>query len=198
MTQKLLEAKHWQLFFLTFGIPMIVQILMMGFLFINAKSSENLDPSFIFGFMQYFPILMILFMGVLLGWFWSVVTGLQKVIPLEARMNLKRFKILFFIPVIYIFFILVFIGLFINSFTSAENLENINLFAGILAIIFPLHLFSMFCMFHSLYFVAKTFKTAALQREVNFSEFALEFFLMWFYPIGIWIIQPKINEMIES
>jgi len=23
------------------------------------------------------------------------------------------------------------------------------------------------------------------------------FFLIWFYPIGIWIIQPKINKMME-
>lgn len=70
---------------------------------------------------------------------------------------------------------------------------------GILfAIIVPLHLFSMFCIFYSLYFVAKTFKTVELQREVSFSDFVGEFFLIWFYPIGIWFIQPKINKMIEK
>ena len=47
-----------------------------------------------------------------------------------------------------------------------------------------------------MYFVAKTFKTAELQRKVSFSDFAGDFFLVWFLPIGIWIIQPKINRMV--
>jgi hypothetical protein len=68
---------------------------------------------------------------------------------------------------------------------------------GLMIIVFPLHLFSMFCIFYCLYFVAKTFKTVELQREVQFSDFAGEFFLIWFFPVGIWVIQPKINKMIE-
>jgi hypothetical protein len=32
---------------------------------------------------------------------------------------------------------------------------------------------------------------------VKFRDFAGEFFLVWFYPVGVWIIQPKINKMIE-
>ena len=74
--------------------------------------------------------------------------------------------------------------------------SNFIAIAGIFAIIVPVHLFAMFCIFYSLYFVAKTFKTVELQRTVTFSDFAGEFFLLWFYPIGIWIIQPKINRMI--
>ena len=70
--------------------------------------------------------------------------------------------------------------------------------AGLVGIILPLHLLSMFGMFYSLYFVAKTFKTVELQKEVNFGEFAGEFFMLWFYFIGIWIIQPKINKMSEN
>jgi hypothetical protein len=46
--------------------------------------------------------------------------------------------------------------------------------------------------------VAKTIKTVELQREVNFSEFIGEFFMIWFYFIGIWILQPKINRMVKQ
>ncbi len=76
--------------------------------------------------------------------------------------------------------------------------ESLGFIAGAMAIIVPMHLFSMFCIFYSLYFVAKTFKTVELQRETAFSDFAGEFFLIWFYPIGIWIIQPKINKIVET
>jgi hypothetical protein len=47
-------------------------------------------------------------------------------------------------------------------------------------------------------YVAKTIKTAELKRKVGLSEFSGEFFLLWFYFIGIWIIQPKINKLVEE
>lgn len=46
------------------------------------------------------------------------------------------------------------------------------LIGGMVEIIVPLHLFSMFYIFSCLYFFAKTFKTVELQREVSFYDFA--------------------------
>ena len=43
-----------------------------------------------------------------------------------------------------------------------------------------------------------TMDSVELQREVSFSDFAGEFFMIWFFPIGIWIVQPKVNKMIED
>tara|TARA_B110000046_G_C13016331_1_gene408942 strand:+ start:1352 stop:1558 length:207 start_codon:yes stop_codon:yes gene_type:complete len=67
-----------------------------------------------------------------------------------------------------------------------------------MGIIFPLHLLSMFGIFHSLWFNAKVIKSIELHRTGTFGEFAGEFFLIWFFPIGIWFIQPKINKMMEE
>jgi len=53
----------------------------------------------------------------------------------------------------------------------------------------------MFRIFYSMYFVAKTIKTAELQRKVGFGDFVGEFFLLWFYFIGVWIVQPKVNKL---
>lgn len=189
MTEKFLKAKHWQLFLLMFGIPMIFQFVIMGIIFANVGSGNNPDPSIMFNYMKFFPIMMILFMGVFFGWFWSVAIGLQSKIPEGVKMKVKKFKIFFFTPLIYILF---FLGFFMTTMTGGGPNP------AIFAVIVPLHLFSMFCMFYILYFVAKTFKTVELQREVSFSDFAGEFFMIWFYPIGVWIIQPKINKMIEE
>ena len=189
MTKTLLKAKHWQLFLLTFGIPMIFQFVMMGTMFAGVASGNNDDVAFIFNYIRFLPIVMILFMGVFFGWFWSVAIGLQSKIPDSAKMKVKRFKLFFFIPLIYILF---FFGFFITSIGEGEPNP------AIFAVIVPLHLFSMFCIFHTLHFVAKTLKTVELQREVSFSDFAGEFFMIWFYPIGVWIIQPKINKMVEQ
>ena len=198
MTKKFLKAKHWQLFLLTFGIPMIFQFVIIGTMFSNVGNANNTDPTFMFSYMKFFPIIMIIFMGVFFGWFWSVAVGLQSKVPEDVKMKVKKFKIFFFIPIAYMLFITLFMGIQMNGLMTNGTEPSVGLIGGLVAVIVPLHLFSMFCIFYSLYFVAKTFKTVELQREVNFSDFAGEFFMIWFYPIGIWIVQPKINKMIEK
>ncbi|MCG8575384.1 MAG: hypothetical protein MI810_10900 [Flavobacteriales bacterium] len=198
MTEKFLKAKHWQLFLLTFGIPMIFQFVMMGNIFTNVGSGNNPNPTFMFNYMKFFPIMMIIFMGIFFGWFWSVAVGLQIKVPEGVKMKVKKFKVFFFIPMTYMLFIVLFIVFQMNGIMTEGTEPSGGLIGGLVAIILPLHLFSMFCIFYSLYFVAKTFKTVELQREVKFSDFAGEFFMIWFYPIGIWIVQPKINKMIEN
>jgi hypothetical protein len=68
---------------------------------------------------------------------------------------------------------------------------------GVTALILT-HLFSMFCIFHSIYCVAKTVKAAEWGRDVTFNDFIGEFFLCWFFMIGVWILQPKINKIIRG
>lgn len=189
MIQKFLRAKHWQLFLLTFGIPLIFQIVIMGSMLISILSESMPSTSVLISFITAFPLMMILFAGVLFGWFWSVVIGLQSKLPEGITMNITIFKTLLFIPLVYI---LLFSTFFFISIPAIE--ANPMVFIAI----FPLHLFSMFCMFYTLYFVAKTIKTVELQREVTFSDFAGEFFMIWFYPFGIWVLQPKINKMVEE
>lgn len=198
MIGKFLKAKHWQLFLLTFGIPMIFQFVMIGSMISNIGNESNPDPTLMFNYMKFFPIMMIIFMGVFFGWFWAVAIGLQKKVPENIKMKVKKFKIFFFIPMAYILFISIFMGGAMNGLMESGTPPSNGVIGGLVGIIFPLHLFSMFCIFYSLYFVAKTYKTVELQKEVKFSDFAGEFFLIWFYPVGIWIVQPKINKMIEE
>lgn len=91
-----------------------------------------------------------------------------------------------------------FIGFTLDGLVESEQEPSGGLIAGLVGVIVPLHLFSMFCIFYCLYFVSKTIKTVELQREVSFSDFAGEFFMIWLFPIGVWIVQPKINRMMEN
>ena len=50
-------------------------------------------------------------------------------------------------------------------------------------------------MFYNLYFVSKSLLIAETGKSATFSEYAGEFFLLWFYPIGVWLIQPRINRL---
>lgn len=188
MIDKFLKAKHWQLFLLTFCLPLIVQLITIISMVILSNSDGSSDTPFIINYIQFIPITMLVSMGVFFGWFWSVVIGLLHKVPQNITIKVKRFKIFFFIPLVYILMII----LFIISLTN--GVEPNPLF---FILFIPLHLLSMFGIFHSLYYVAKVFKTIELQKEVSFSDFAGEFFMIWFFPIGIWLIQPKINKMVN-
>jgi hypothetical protein len=188
MIDKYLKAKHWQIFLAILVLPFTLHMI-----FMPLTLSED-DPTLA---MKIMPIISVVFMAGFFGWFWSIAVGLQSRIPKEIRMNAKRFKAFLFIPVIYIF--LTFTVLDSMIFEPIENGAEPegHVIGWMMAIIVPLHIFSMYCIFYSLYFVAKTFKTVELQREVSFSDFAGEFFMIWFFPIGVWVIQPKLNKMIE-
>ena len=199
MIQFFLRLKHWQLFIVMLGLPIIYQLY-----FIFEIFGSRIQPMEVVGeegvtqvlneryfHFDFLPYVLILFSLVFFGWFWSIAIGLQKNIPVEIEMKVKRFKALFIIPLVYtIAFMMLIGGLFSGMFTY--GFSNSTWF---LVIILPLHLFSMFCIFHTIYFVAKTIRTAELQRVVTFGDFAGEFFLLWFYIIGIWIIQPKVNRL---
>lgn len=200
-TERILKTKHWHLFLLTFGIPVIFQFIMIGTMLTSVGNGTEPDPSAMFFFFKVFPVLMIISAGTFFGWFWSIAIGLQRKVPANVKMKTKKFKVFFFIPMTYILLILIGMGTVMSGFpdmVESGDTPGIGRVGSMMGIIIPLHLFSMFCIFYSLYFVAKTLKTVELQRETTFSDFAGEFFMIWFYPIGIWIIQPKVNKMIEE
>ncbi|NMM47805.1 hypothetical protein [Marinigracilibium pacificum] len=199
MTDYFLRAKHWQIFVLSYGLPILCQMILMSSLFITVSKGNFSDPTQIFEYFIYYPIIILISSGVIFGWNWSISVGLQKFLPDNVTLKVSRFKILYFIPLIYfIIFIIGFIYLFNYMLHSPNETPDPSSFIIGFSTIFPIHLFSMFCIFYCLYFCAKTIKCIELQREVKFSDFVGEFFLLWFFPIGVWILQPKINEIIST
>jgi hypothetical protein len=196
-----LQAKHWQLFLLTFGVPLIAQFIMMGTImsgvFLDGNEQKNLSFQGIMSTMLivYFAVGFVLF-----GWHWSVSIGLQKFVPEGVHMKTTKFKILFAYPMVYLLvFGLSILFVFTHTYDNETYISGPPMtFLDNVAIILPLHLFAMFCMLYVLYFTAKTIKTVELQRKVNFADFAGDFFLIWFNFVGFWIIQPKINKFVTE
>src|SRR5690606_5567733 len=111
--------------------------------------------------------------------------NLHRKLPDIASMSLTRFKVFLIIPIVYLILIP---GVLFSVFTESSSGDDFSF--AIIPIVLILHLFSMFCIFYCLYFIAKALKAVEWQRTVTFSDFAGEFFLIWFFPVGIWIIQP--------
>ncbi|MFY0599940.1 MAG: hypothetical protein JXR03_09740 [Cyclobacteriaceae bacterium] len=176
----LLKLKHWQLFGLTWGAAILMNIFTFS------------DPTIM---IKLFPFMMVLFTFGTFGWIWAISTSLNSKLPEGVKLNSTRFKIIFMIPIIYIISVSVWMG---QSFSGGSNeLENSNP-GAIAAIIIPLHLLSMVIIFWGIRFAAKTLKSVELGRIAKFGDYAGEFFLIWFSVIGYWILQPRLNKLMEE
>ena len=178
-----LKAKHWQIFTLLIGVPFVLQIIFI----------VNYGIDMMIALM---PILTIIYIVIFFGWFWAIGTKLNSKLPSTVTLNLKLFKIFVAVPIIYVFGISIYMSMVAMGLIESDT-SPIFAMNDIIKVIFPVHIFSMFCILYSMWFTAKTIKSIELQRAVSFSEFAGEFFLLWLFPIGIWIIQPRINKMVK-
>jgi hypothetical protein len=118
MINLFLRAKHWQLFIFILGIPLIFQLYLMNSMFSEITTGDPEDLTFMVDFMKYYPIVMILVMGVLFGWMWSISIGLRQKIPMKIRPKTKLFKIFFFIPLLYLVGITYLVSTFFSGITG--------------------------------------------------------------------------------
>ena len=176
----LLKLKHWQLFGITWGFPIMLNIFTFS------------DPGLM---ITSFPILMIVFALGTFGWIWAIPTNIHSKLPEGVNLNLKRFKILFRIPLIYIGLITGWMGIVFGG--GASLMTNINP-AAIAGVIVPLHLLSLGIIIWGIRFAAKTLKSIEIGRVAKFGDYAGEFFLIWFSIIGYWVLQPRLNKLVEK
>jgi hypothetical protein len=173
-----LKIKSWQVFCLVFAIPYSIQLLLIYLL----SGSTGTDTENIFSLL---PVFSLGSMAISLVWFWALGTGLNNYVASELRLSSKFFRFGVIYSAVYaILFNAVFIE-FSNNNTSDF----------IFYLIVPLHLFAMFCIFYGLYFIATNLVMAEINEVVSFSNYIGTFFLLWFIPVGIWFIQPRINKL---
>jgi hypothetical protein len=150
----------------------------------NSESGQ-LNNEFLF---VAIPIFSIIYGIVTLSWLWSLGMGINKVIHTGIRPKSKFFRFGIVFTGVYMF---LFTAIFLASWNSDE-------ISGTTSLIVPLHFLAMYCMFYSIHFVAKNIVTYELQEEVEFESYSGPFFFLWLYPIGIWLIQPRINRIYHA
>ena len=122
-------------------------------------------------------------------WTLGVGKALHALLPDTSTLNLNRFYMQIGFVIVYLFYIIVFTdgGYEINN-------ENIDSFGWKVWIIIPLHLFFMYSIIHTIYFLSRCITTLRSKNE-GYGWYMLGF---WVYPIGIWMIQPKIIELLNK
>jgi hypothetical protein len=172
ITSFFLRAKHWQIFLLFFGMMLLAQIAMFNSM--QSATTQDFGKSLL-----PFWGLTLLFALCFNGWLWAMGSFLNAIVQPSLRPGVGFFRFALIYPILYM-------PVFMISFPQQP---------AMFAVIFPLHLFAMFCMFYLLNFVSKNLVLAETDRVVKFYDYAGPFFLLWFFPIGMWTVQPRINRL---
>jgi cell division protein FtsW (lipid II flippase) len=101
----------------------------------------------------------------------------------DSKLNLNAFK-LFFVLALFLFLII------------TPILKNV-LSEGSEYVIRIVGLTSLFSFFYCVYFIAKSIRNLETERNIKTSSLFLDFILIWILPIGIWIIQPRVNRILS-
>jgi len=123
--------------------------------------------------------------GLIIYFFWYFSVGLELTEYLPPRIELPKTLFIINAFLLLLSFSVILI-LFDGSFTGTGLLSF--LWIGYLT----------FAMFQFMLFPSKTLKTIEPGQEATFGQYVGYFFLMIFWPIGIWFIQPKINKIIKA
>ena len=158
-----LRAKHWQIFLLLFVFSFVAELLLIG----PALSAQGSPQRELWRFWLSTTVMIVPFMFAFLAWFWSMGSFLNSIAPPRLRMNTAFFQFAVVYPGLYVF---VALPLF-----AAPN-------PNLIVVIFPLHLFAMFCMFYNLRFVAKSLVSVETAKPASFYDYAGPFFLSLVFP----------------
>jgi hypothetical protein len=138
-------------------------------------------------------VLTILWAGVLAYCTYFLGHGLYEKLPVGHDLKIKRFHF-------HLFFALAYLGVVFIVFKGGYeiNQDNYKDYGWTVAIILPLHLFTMYSIFYVIWFIAKAIATIEQNKVVKFDTYAGNFFLLWFFPIGIWFVHPKIRKIFSG
>lgn len=166
----LLKLKHWQIFGLFIIIPPLM--IVSGPMLYKTTGINS------FNFV--FPLLATFIMAITyFGWIWSVTVNLYKYIPRDVQFDLDKFKNFFRLSLI-IFFVI-------------TPLAKVFLGANSGLISFVLGLISLSLFFYCIYLTSTIINSLSKKNGKESSNLFIDFLLIWILPIGIWVIQPKIN-----
>ena len=120
-----------------------------------------------------------------IGWYWTI--GVES----NNRLSPELRKSIALITLAYLF-VAVYLAVFVLVFVPQAQAQG-----RMPVIVAPLHGLAVGALFYGFWFVSKQFTTLREKRAVEFLEAIVPFLLLWFFPIGVWFVQPQVNELLD-
>lgn len=207
-----ITGKHWQIFLLLFVLPFAVFfVLMMGIMVkmtitMEAYAGAEPDPMVVFRYMPWMFAILAPIQWLHYAWFGSLEKFFTSQLPSHLQFSRGFFKFShLYGPVVFTLFIGA-LFFFFYSIPQSDNpeafMESIleaSPFLYFMVLLYALIMFSAVTQIYVVYYVSRAKRCAELQKQAPFSEFFKEIILFGFFPwIGVFILQPEINDMAEG
>lgn len=121
--------------------------------------------------------------GLLISFSWQLAVGheLYNFLPAKVEMNYNLFIINWFV------FILAYCAILIYSDGEGAT------FTGWAALFM---FYVVYALVHILIFPGRLLKSVEMRKKAGFTEYIETVALMFFWPVGVWFVQPRINEVV--
>ena len=126
---------------------------------------------------------------VLFAWMFSVGSWANSHLPPARRRSPLPYAAGLVIPLVYL---LMYIFLYIPQLEQAGAPQRPPLW------LLPMHMLSLAGIFYGIWYTARQFKSLQENEDAEFLIFSSTFFLLFIFPLGIWLIQPGVNELYQK
>jgi hypothetical protein len=170
MVRYFLKLKSWELF-LMIVLPLGLTYLMQFTYTVSLIGS-----------------LVLFVVMVVFAWLFSIGKWANQQLPEDQQKNLALFTLGFIVPIIYISLLIL---VYLPTLGPDSRPQPPSW-------MFPLHMLSLAGTFYCIWFSARQYMALQRYHDVDFLIFSSAFFLMWMFPLGIWIIQPGVNKLFDK
>lgn len=181
--RQILHWPHWQVFLITLFIPLA--LFVAGLYEVTAE--QPLFGDVIFEENKFFIFLSLITSVTIAIWLWVVGTSLYPKLPDDTPLDINLFHFGVWFPVVYEVATIV--------LQQIESSAEISVFGFFLTLLNCVNLCFTIFVFH---FIAKGLRSVELERRARFGDYIGTFLLTLFMFIGIWFIQPRINEVFKE
>lgn len=167
--QFVLRLKAWVVFACLVGYPLVYEL---GYLSIVRPTSENI-PAFVIGLSPAFFCY--------LFWILSILRFMPR--TYQAGNSGLNNLALMSIMLIIVYAVMSY-ALLVGVLTDGLLISGV-------------HLVTMVSFFFTIFYTGYLIKSAETNRRIAVTECLVEFLLIWIFPIGIWVLQPRLNKLAQ-
>jgi len=184
-TEFVARLKAWQVFILLV-LPMFAsQFYLVGNMPSHASSPRPPNMEEFEALFKQTMLMSLLMVALLLTWVLSIALAANRRVQENLRLNTR-------LAIGCALYAASYIALAPFVFPGPGSITSGGVSMGLVV---PLHLLAMVAIFYVLAFAARNIIMAERQSTVSFFDYSGPFFLMWFFPIGVWFVQPRVNRL---
>ena len=177
------HLKAWQVFLALIAPMIALQVFVVGMIAPSGQVGSIAETELLRELAQRLIILSFIMLLLLFAWLVSVALVSNNRINSSLRPSLRVYSAAMVYVLTYCALAVYF---FPHYFSSRQGLPGP---------IVVMHLLATAANFYILGFTAKSLVLAQKQSAVSFFDYAGAFFLMWFFPVGVWFVQPRVNKL---